>query len=93
MSSEQIWVTFGLLGQFLFSGRWIVQWFISEKLGRSVVPTLFWYLSLGGGLVLLCYAIYRQDPVFILGQAMGSAVYLRNLFLIYREKATAEARV
>ncbi len=91
MSSEQIWVAFGLLGQFLFSGRWIVQWFISEKLGRSVVPTLFWYLSLGGGLVLLCYAIYRQDPVFILGQAMGSAVYLRNLFLIYREKATAEA--
>jgi len=55
------------------------------------VPMLFWYLSLGGGLVLLCYAIYRQDPVFILGQAMGSAVYLRNLFLIYREKAAAEA--
>jgi len=91
MSSEQIWVAFGLLGQFLFSGRWIVQWFISEKLGRSVVPTLFWYLSLGGGAVLLCYAIYRRDPVFILGQAMGSAVYLRNLFLIYRERAAAEA--
>ncbi len=91
MGTEQIWVAFGLLGQFLFSGRWIVQWFMSEKLGRSVVPTLFWYLSLGGGLVLLCYAIYRQDPVFILGQAMGSAVYLRNLFLIYREKAAAEA--
>lgn len=91
MTTEQVWVAFGLLGQFLFSGRWMVQWFISEKLGRSVVPTLFWYLSLGGGIVLLCYAIYRQDPVFILGQAMGSAVYLRNLFLIYREKATAEA--
>ena len=87
MSAEQLWVAFGLVGQFLFSGRWIVQWFVSEKLGKSVVPTVFWYLSLGGGMVLLCYAIYRRDPVFILGQAMGSAVYLRNLFLIYREQA------
>ncbi len=89
--TEQMWIAFGLLGQALFSGRWLVQWFISEKRGRSVVPTLFWYLSLGGGIVLLAYAIYRQDPVFILGQAMGSTVYLRNLFLIYREKAAAEA--
>lgn len=89
--TEQMWVAFGLLGQALFSGRWLVQWLISEKHGRSVVPTLFWYLSLGGGIVLLAYAIYRQDPVFILGQAMGSTVYLRNLFLVYREKAAAGA--
>ncbi len=89
--TEQMWVAFGLLGQALFSGRWLVQWLISEKRGRSVVPTLFWYLSLGGGIVLLAYAIYRQDPVFILGQAMGSTVYLRNLFLVYREKAAAGA--
>jgi len=87
MTSEQIWVGFGLLGQLLFSGRWIVQWFISEKERRSVVPVIFWYLSLAGGMVLLSYALYRQDPVFILGQAMGAAVYLRNLFLIYRERA------
>jgi lipid-A-disaccharide synthase-like uncharacterized protein len=87
MSAEQLWVGFGLLGQLLFSGRWIVQWFISEKQRRSVVPVVFWYLSLGGGLVLFSYALYRQDPVFILGQAMGSVVYLRNLFLIYRERA------
>jgi lipid-A-disaccharide synthase-like uncharacterized protein len=90
MSAEQMWVAFGLIGQCLFSGRWIVQWFVSEKLGKSVVPTVFWYLSLGGGMVLLSYALYRQDPVFILGQAMGSAVYLRNLFLIYREQAAAK---
>lgn len=89
MSAEQLWVAFGMLGQLMFSGRWLVQWFISEKHGRSVVPTIFWYLSLGGGLVLLSYALYRRDPVFILGQAMGSVVYLRNLFLIRREKAAA----
>ena len=58
----------GLLGQGLFSMRFIVQWIASEKAGKSVVPFSFWLFSLGGSIFLLIYAIYRKDPVFILGQ-------------------------
>jgi hypothetical protein len=48
------------------------------------VPVAFWYLSILGGTMLLSYAIYRQDVVFILGQSMGLIVYVRNLVLIRR---------
>ncbi|MCC0062524.1 MAG: lipid-A-disaccharide synthase N-terminal domain-containing protein [Defluviimonas sp.] len=78
------WVAFGLLGQLMFTGRFIVQWIASEKARRSVVPLAFWYLSMAGGLILLAYAIYRRDPVFVLGQSLGVFVYTRNLWLIYR---------
>ena len=81
---EFAWVIVGLVGQFLFASRFIVQWIASEKVKRSVVPETFWYLSLGGGAMLLLYAIWRVDPVFILGQALGLAVYLRNIVLIRR---------
>ena len=77
---------FGLLGQFFFGMRFLVQWIVSEKQKRSVVPTAFWYLSMVGALILLAYAIYRKDPVFILGQAGGFAIYLRNLVLIHRHQ-------
>lgn len=80
------WVCIGLGGQVLFTGRFLVQWIASEKARKSVVPLSFWYLSLFGGLVLLAYAIYRKDPVFILGQSMGVFIYLRNLWLIYAER-------
>ncbi len=80
------WVIFGLAGQLLFTARFLVQWLASERAKRSVVPVAFWYFSIGGGLILLAYAIYRADPVFILGQSMGVFIYLRNLWLIRAER-------
>ena len=71
----------------LFFGRFFIQWLASERARASVVPTAFWYFSLGGGLMLLTYALYRQDPVFILGQAGGLAIYLRNLYFLKRRNA------
>ena len=79
---ELFWVLFGLFGQLLFTGRFLVQWIASERARRSVVPVAFWYFSIAGGLVLLAYAIYRADPVFILGQTLGVVIYARNLWLI-----------
>jgi lipid-A-disaccharide synthase-like uncharacterized protein len=61
----------------------------SERARRSVIPIAFWYFSLAGSIVLLTYAIHRQDPVFILGQAGGIVIYLRNLYLISRERQAA----
>jgi lipid-A-disaccharide synthase-like uncharacterized protein len=81
-SHEIAWLTIGLLAQLMFSARFIVQWLASESAGRSVMPVSFWYLSLAGGVLLLAYALYRLDPVFILGQLMGLLVYGRNLQLI-----------
>lgn len=86
------WVALGFLAQGIFASRFIVQWIASEKAGRSYVPVAFWYLSISGGLLMLSYAIYRQDPVFILGQSTGVIVYARNLMLIHRSKrADADA--
>ena len=87
---EQIMVTIGFAGQGLFAMRFIVQWLTSEGQGRSVIPIAFWYFSIGGGAVLLLYAIWRQDPVIICGQGLGLFIYLRNLFLIHKScKASA----
>ncbi len=87
----QKWVLIlGLVAQGLFSARFLVQWIASEKQGRSVVPLAFWLLSLAGGSLLLLYAILRQDPVFILGQAGGIVIYSRNLYLIYKERLDAK---
>jgi lipid-A-disaccharide synthase-like uncharacterized protein len=85
-SVAHLWLLVGLLGQALFASRFIVQWFKSEMEGRSVIPISFWYCSVGGGMVLLAYAIYKADPVFIIGQASGLVVYARNLYLIFRER-------
>ncbi|HWP48186.1 MAG TPA: lipid-A-disaccharide synthase N-terminal domain-containing protein [Candidatus Limnocylindrales bacterium] len=81
------WLIFGLFGQLMFSMRFIVQWIVSEKRKESVVPIQFWYYSLAGSLTLLLYAIHRKDPVFILGQSLGTFIYIRNLILIYRKQA------
>lgn len=86
MSVEYIWLGIGLLGQGIFSARFIVQWLVSEKEKRSVIPVAFWYLSLLGGVTLLLYSIYKRDPVFILGQSTGVFIYTRNLLLIQRER-------
>ena len=85
------WVVFGLGGQLMFSGRFIVQWLASEKAGRSVIPLAFWYFSIAGGVILFAYAVYRQDPVFILGQSLGLFIYSRNLWLIFRERRSDSA--
>jgi lipid-A-disaccharide synthase-like uncharacterized protein len=81
----ELWIGIGLLGQAAFSGRFLVQWIASERAGRSVVPVHFWILSLVGGALLLAYALYRRDPVFILGQGANLFIYLRNLHLIRKE--------
>jgi len=77
----------GYLGQILFSCRFLIQWIASERRKASVVPVLFWWFSLGGGVCLLSYAIWIQDPVFILGQSAGLIVYVRNLWLLRRAAA------
>jgi len=80
------WTVIGLVGQALFTGRFLVQWLASEKAGRSVIPVHFWILSLVGTWLVLAYAIYRADPVFILAYAFSTVVYVRNLMLIRKER-------
>ena len=79
---NMIWLVVGFSGQALFSARFLIQWWASERQKRSVIPVAFWFFSLGGGMTLLSYAIYRQDPVFIVGQAGGLCIYSRNLYFI-----------
>jgi lipid-A-disaccharide synthase-like uncharacterized protein len=83
------WVLLGFLAQGLFTMRFLVQWIASERAGKSVIPVGFWYFSVAGGLLLLVYALYRKDAVFIAGQAFGVFVYLRNLYFVLRERKTA----
>ena len=85
MTAEHLWLSIGLIGQAFFSMRFLVQWIASEQKRESVIPISFWFFSIGGGLTLLTYAIYRLDPVFILGQGAGLFVYCRNLYLIRRK--------
>jgi lipid-A-disaccharide synthase-like uncharacterized protein len=80
------WVLLGYAGQSLFAMRFVVQWLASERVGRSVVPVAFWFFSIGGGVLLLFYALYIRDPVFIIGQGLGLFVYLRNLHFVFRER-------
>ncbi len=83
---EIIWISIGFLGQAMFSMRFIIQWIVSERARESVVPLAFWYFSLLGGMTLLSYAIWRQDPVIIVGQLTGLFIYARNLKLIYKKR-------
>ena len=93
MTMDQLWLGIGLLGQAMFSARFLVQWIASERKKESVIPVSFWFFSIGGGLTLLIYAVYRLDPVFILGQGAGLFVYGRNLYLIRRKaRHLADAR-
>ncbi len=85
-SLEIIFLIIGFIGQGLFASRFIFQWIYSEKIGKSTIPIIFWYLSIFGGIGLLIYAIFRKDPVIIVGQMFGIFIYTRNLILIYRKK-------
>lgn len=89
---EFAWVMVGLAGQLLFTARFLVQWVSSERERRSVIPVAFWYLSLAGGLVLFVYALWRRDPVFVLGQSTGIVIYARNLWLIHAERFARHAK-
>jgi lipid-A-disaccharide synthase-like uncharacterized protein len=80
------WVFLGIVAQGLFTMRFVVQWLASEKAGKSVVPMAFWLFSISGGVLLLVYALYRRDPVFIAGQGLGVFIYLRNLQFVLRER-------
>ena len=86
MFNFDLFMIVGLVGQGMFSMRFIVQWLTSEKAGKSVIPFSFWIFSLGGSFLLLLYAVYRRDPIFILGQAPNLLIYSRNIWLIKRGK-------
>ncbi len=83
---KEPWIIVGLVAQLMFSGRFLVQWIVSEKKGKSTVPLAFWYLSIAGGVMLLIYAVQRAEPIFVIGQSAGLIVYTRNLMLIYKER-------
>jgi lipid-A-disaccharide synthase-like uncharacterized protein len=87
------WVVLGLVAQAMFTMRFVIQWVASEREGRSVIPVAFWFFSIGGGLLLLGYALYRKDLVFILGQAFGVFVYLRNLYFVLSKGETKASTV
>jgi lipid-A-disaccharide synthase-like uncharacterized protein len=87
MGEEDWWLLIGFGGQVVFMGRFVLQWFASERRRRSVIPVSFWYLSVAGALILLAYAVHRRDPVFTAGQGLGIAIYLRNLQLVRAERA------
>src|SRR6476646_12108510 len=84
-------ILIGYIAQAMFAMRFVVQWIASERAGRSVVPIAFWVFSIGGGLMLLGYALSRRDPVFIIGQAFGVFVYFRNLHFVMRSGGTTTA--
>jgi lipid-A-disaccharide synthase-like uncharacterized protein len=82
----QWWVALGYVAQIMFTMRFVVQWVASERAGKMVMPLAFWFFSIGGGTLLLVYALYIRDPVFILGQAFGNFVYMRNLYFVLRDR-------
>ncbi len=86
---ELIWLSVGFAAQLMFSMRFIVQWIASERARASIVPETFWYFSFVGGVMLFVYAVYRMDPVFMLGQAMGLLIYSRNIYFIWMNKRLA----
>ncbi len=92
MTHETIWIIVGFLGQSLFFMRFFIQWLASEKAGRSIVPNAFWYFSMLGGITLFAYALWRQDPVFIIGQSTGLLIYARNLYFLHKAPEEASSQ-
>lgn len=80
------WIILGFVAQAMFMMRFVIQWIASERVGKSIVPVAFWFFSVAGGFLLLIYSLQRQDPVFIAGQGLGLLIYLRNIWLIFKEK-------
>ena len=90
MSEEQIWLIIGFIGQTIFASRFLIQWVVSERASKSIIPNIFWWISIAGSLILLSYAIHKQDPVFIVGQSCGFLIYSRNLYLIRQDKKASK---
>jgi len=88
-----VWVSIGLFGQLLFTGRMLVQWLTSERAKRSVVPAAFWWMSLGGAIMLLAYFVWRRDVVGVIGQSFGLIIYIRNLHLISKCRVAVSAGI
>src|SRR4051812_5524149 len=85
------WVILGFVAQGFFTMRFVVQWSASERARKSVIPVAFWFFSVGGGALLLEYALYRRDPVFIAAHGLGLLVYTRNLDFILADGRQASA--
>ena len=92
MDKNLIWMIIGFVGQGFFSARFIVQWIMSEIKKQSIIPLGFWYFSLLGGVTLFAYALYKEDPVFIVGQGAGLLIYSRNLYLIRKRAKTDKSK-
>lgn len=86
LTAKTVWLVVGFAGQAMFSARFLVQWIASERARRSIIPVAFWWFSILGGATLFCYAVWREDPVFIVGQGAGIAIYSRNLFFVMRDR-------
>ncbi len=84
--TNQIWMIIGFVGQAIFASRFLIQWIVSERASKSIIPNIFWWISILGSMILLSYAIYKEDPVFIVGQSCGFLIYSRNLYLIKKGK-------
>ena len=92
-SAEWAWFITGMTGEFVFFLRFVVQWLASERRKKTVIPMAFWYLSLAGTVMVLTYALYKVDPVFILAYSLNIFIYVRNLHIARRypeRKAVAE---
>jgi len=88
--TPQIWLIIGFIGQTIFASRFLIQWIVSERASKSIIPNIFWWISIVGSLILLSYAIHKQDPVFIVGQSCGFLIYSRNLYLIRQDKRASK---
>lgn len=91
-TSELLWISLGLMGQFFFFLRFFIQWIASEKRKESTIPPVFWLFSILGGIILLIYSVYRRDPVFIIGQSLGIFIYARNLYFIHHKSRLRSTR-
>ena len=92
MDKNLMWMIIGFVGQGFFSARFIVQWIMSEIKKQSIIPLGFWYFSLLGGVTLFAYSLYKEDPVFIVGQGAGLLIYSRNLYLIRKRAKTDKSK-
>jgi lipid-A-disaccharide synthase-like uncharacterized protein len=90
-SDDPFWLAFGLLGNLAFASRFLVQWLASERAGESVVPIVFWHLSIVGSLILLAYAIHVQSPIFTLAYLPNAFVYMRNIALVKKKERASAA--
>ena len=84
--TTQLWIIIGFIGQTVFASRFLIQWIVSERASKSIIPNVFWWISIIGSMILLSYAIHKEDPVFIVGQSCGFLIYSRNLYLIRKGK-------